>query len=74
MSRTEASQPRPAAAAPQAAPPIKLLQPQRGLLVLLLLIWAGWMGVLLWMYFTTLRVPAPAPVRPASGPTVALRR
>jgi hypothetical protein len=38
------------------------LKPRPGLMVALLCVFAVWMGVLLWMYFTTTRPSQPAPV------------
>jgi len=52
-----------AAAAPQTWTPLPPLKPHRGLFIGLLLAWVAWCGVMVAMYFTTVR-PHPQPTQP----------
>ena len=58
--------------------PIKPLKPRRGLFVLSLCVFAAWVGVLLWVYFTTVYPSRHTPTQPprprATVPTLAFRR
>lgn len=58
--------------------PVKPFTPRRGLFVLSLCVFAAWVGVLLWVYFTTVYPSRHTPTQPprprATVPTLALRR
>jgi hypothetical protein len=49
---------------------VRPLRPRRGLFVLLLGVWAVWIGVLLWMYFRDVK-PSPLQPHPATLRAVA---
>jgi len=57
--------------------PVEPLKPRRGLFVLSLCAFAAWIGVLLWVYFTTVYPSRHTPTQPprprATVPTLALR-
>ena len=59
------SQATPSSEAPAVVTPPRLLEPRRALFALLLLVWAAWIGVLLWMYFTDVK-PSPLQPHPAT--------
>ena len=56
---------------PVVAPP-RLLKPRRALFVAMLFVWAGWIGVLLWMYFRDVK-PSPLQPHPTTLRAVAQR-
>ena len=60
------------AAAPPAWTPLPPMKPHRKLFYALLLAWVAWCGVMIAMYFTTVR-PHPQPTQPppATAPAVA---
>ena len=52
--------------------PLPRMKPHRTLFIVLLLAWVAWCGVMIAMYFTTVRPhPQPSQPRPATAPVVA---